>query len=80
MEFITEQADVRLHERYVPENRDEHSDLLHISLCKALYVLASFHAKIDREKLEEVFHCCDGIDVYSPEALADKMVRYLTEP
>ena len=40
---------------------------------------ARFREKIDREKMEEVFRCCDGIDVYSPEALADKMIRYLTE-
>ena len=35
--------------------------------------------KLDREKMAEVFRRCDGIDVYSPEALADKMIRYLTE-
>ena len=40
---------------------------------------ARFREKLYREKMEEVFRCCDGIDVYSPEALADKMIRYLTE-
>ena len=38
-----------------------------------------FRGKLDREKMAEVFRCCDGIYVYSPEALADKMIRYLTE-
>ena len=46
-EFITDQADVRLHERYIPEDLAQHSDLLHISLCKALYEINALRARIE---------------------------------
>ena len=45
-EFITDQADVRLHERYVPDDAAQHSDLLHISLCKALHELTRLRTRL----------------------------------
>ena len=53
--------------------------LLYDDLASPCPQCARFREKLYREKMEEVFRCCDGIDVYSPEALADKMIRYLTE-
>ena len=56
-EFITDQADVRLHERYIPEDLAQHSDLLHISLCKALYEINALRARIEEvEGMAKMIH------------------------
>ena len=64
-EIITEQADVRLHELYVPEDQAQHSDLLHISLCKALYELDTLRARVavlekENKILETIARGCLG--------------------